>query len=143
MNKLSYFFSIILVLAGCSGPDAGELMEVDRKFSAYSEINGMQQAFLEFADDTAVLLQANSMPVVGKRAILRSFNNFSDTGFILTWEPLAGDISSSGDLGYTYGIFTATLKADSSESKGKYVTIWKKQGDGSWKFVLDGGNEGI
>jgi ketosteroid isomerase-like protein len=34
-------------------------------------------------------------------------------------------------------------KADSSKSQGKYVTIWKKQADGSWKFVLDGGNEGI
>ena len=118
-------------------------METDRKFSERSTEVGMKKAFLDFADDTAVLLQRNSMPVVGKHAIMKSFGGFSDTGVVLTWEPLAGDIARSGDLGYTYGLYTLLVKTDSSISRGKYVSIWKKQADGTWKFVLDGGNEGI
>ena len=27
--------------------------------------------------------------------------------------------------------------------EGTYVTIWKKDADGNWKFVLDTGNQGL
>jgi ketosteroid isomerase-like protein len=60
----------------------------------------------------------------------------------LTWEPLYADISVSGDLGYTYGLFASHTKTGKLLGRGKYVTIWKKQRDGTWKYVLDGGNEG-
>ncbi len=144
MSHRLYFFSIIcLLFHACSTDTVEDLMEADRNFSGCSVEKGKKKAFLEFADDSAVLLQRNRMPVVGKYAIMRSFESFSDTGFVLTWEPLSGDISRTGDLGYTYGIYSLVNKADSSISRGKYVSIWKKQEDGSWKFVLDGGNEGI
>jgi ketosteroid isomerase-like protein len=103
----------------------------------------MIHAFIEDAADYAVLLQKGIMPMVGKATIARAFGDLSDTGFVLTWEPLYADISRSGDMGYTYGLYKSFIKADSSVSRGKYVTIWKKQPDGSWKYVLDGGNEGL
>ena len=144
MKTVILFFSIIiLLLQGCSTDTAEVLMQVDRDFSTQSAEIGMKKAFLEFADDTAVLLQKNTMPLVGKQAIMKNFQSSSDTGFILTWEPLSADISRSGDLGYTYGLYTLIIRASNAESRGKYVSIWKKQPDGSWKFVLDGGNEGI
>jgi ketosteroid isomerase-like protein len=46
----------------------------------------------------------------------------------------------SGDLGYTYELFTVTAK--DTTMQGTYVSIWKKQKDGNWKFVLDTGNPG-
>ncbi len=46
------------------------------------------------------------------------------------------------DLGYTYGYYTMTFKEDGSTQHGNYVSIWKKQAGGDWKFVLDTGNEG-
>ncbi|MFC2080644.1 YybH family protein [Bacteroidota bacterium] len=144
MKTVHYFFYFLfLLMASCSQDTAENLMQADRDFSSLSAEIGMKQAFLDFADDTAVLLQSNAMPVVGKQAIMKSFEAFSDTGFVLTWEPLSADISKSRDLGYTYGLYSFFNNADSSISRGKYVSIWKKQDDGSWKFVLDGGNEGI
>ena len=142
-NGQYFFFMLLLFLAGCKKATVGELMDIDRDFSVRSTEVGMKQAFLDFAGDTAVLLQKNSLPVVGRSAILKSFGEFEDTGFVLTWEPLSGDISCSGDLGYTYGLYTLVRKSDGNSSRGKYVTIWKKQEDGSWKFVLDAGNEGL
>jgi ketosteroid isomerase-like protein len=35
------------------------------------------------------------------------------------------------------------MKDSASTSKGTYVTIWRKQKDGKWKFVLDTGNQGV
>jgi ketosteroid isomerase-like protein len=66
----------------------------------------------------------------------------NDSTVQLTWEPEGGDISTSGELGYTYGIYELKGSNDVVE-RGTYVTIWKKQEDGKWKFVLDSGNQGI
>jgi ketosteroid isomerase-like protein len=52
------------------------------------------------------------------------------------------DISASGNLGYTYGLFNIHTTSGNLLGRGKYITIWKKQTDGTWKYVLDGGNEG-
>jgi len=138
--RTNFFYLAIVLLIGCNSSSVNDLMKVDLDFSDRSAEIGMQKAFLEYADDSAVLLRA--IPIIGKQALEESFKEFSDEGFILTWKPYSGDISSSGDLGYTYGYYTMTLKADSSTLNGNYVSIWKKQAGGSWKFVLDTGNEG-
>jgi len=51
--------------------------------------------------------------------------------------------SADGDLGYTLGTWQSThynAKGQGQVATGKYVTIWRKQADGSWKVVFDGGN---
>jgi ketosteroid isomerase-like protein len=143
MKHWCIFLVTISLATGCktSSPDA--LIRQDKEFSDLSLQKGMKFAFLKYAADTAVLLQKNTMPVVGKTAIASAFESFSDTGFVLTWEPLYAALSRSGDLGYTYGLYTNLNKTDGSKSRGKYVTIWSKQPDGTWKYVLDGGNEGL
>ncbi|MEE9461166.1 MAG: DUF4440 domain-containing protein [Bacteroidales bacterium] len=137
------FIILAAGLSACVKPIPEDLIKLDKEFSELSREKGMKYAFLEYAADSAVLLQSNVMPVVGKAAISAIFEAFSDTGFTLTWEPLDADLSKSGDLGYTYGLYTSFIKADNSLTRGKYVTIWKRQPDGSWKYVLDGGNEGL
>jgi len=51
------------------------------------------------------------------------------------------DVASSGDLAYTRGHFTMTSTDPASNQprvdKGSYLTVWKKQADGSWKAVED------
>lgn len=125
--------------------DRDELMVVDREFSAFSKQNGYHSAFLEFADSGAVLLRPGSMPYEGRSSLQKLFAGRSDSSITLIWVPEFAAISGSGDLGYTYGTYTARLKNDTikGESKGTYVTIWKKQADGKWKYVLDTGNEGL
>jgi ketosteroid isomerase-like protein len=50
--------------------------------------------------------------------------------------------STSADLGYTIGKWQVRSRAhpDSVFSHGNYVTIWRKQPDGSWKAAVDIGN---
>jgi len=93
-----------------------------------------------------VLLRKNSFPIVGKAIIKEKFFSSSDSGYTLTWKPLYADIAQSGELGYTYGVYE--FKAMDPEGKpiigtGTYVSIWKKDQLGNWKFVLDTGNEGL
>jgi ketosteroid isomerase-like protein len=51
------------------------------------------------------------------------------------------EVSRSGDLGYTRGTYMLTATDPASKKavteKGRFVTIFRKQADGSWKAVQD------
>jgi ketosteroid isomerase-like protein len=79
--------------------------------------------------------------MIGKQALIDSFKGKSDSGTILTWKPESATISQSGDLGFTYGIWTFVAKGDTSQ--GTYLTVWKKNSFGKWKYAADTGNEGL
>jgi len=150
LKKLS-FLVLTMFMVQCSNPktfdvasEKESIFKTDREFSDYSSKNGMKKAFLLFGDENMVMLRENSMPVVGKTAFKNLYKNFDDSQMTLVWEPLFADVSISGDLGYSYGIYTMTIKSDSLKTeKGTYLSIWKKDSTGSWKFVVDTGNEGI
>jgi len=144
---------LILLILSMSGCDktinhdrvVKELIEVDLEFARKSVIKGSHAAFLEYIDDSCVLLRPNRMPVVGRAKIEEMFSS-PDTSFSLNWNPSFAEVSESGDLGYTYGIYT--IQMDSPEGsvvtkEGTYVTIWKKDKSGDWKFVMDTGNLGL
>jgi len=138
---------LIALLISCSNKkptvNKGELLKTDREFSKLSEKEGMHRAFLNYFANDGVLLKDNSLPIIGKMALEKSFSKSSDSSFVLTWEPIYEKIASSGELGYTYGTYALTLKESKNVKRGTYVTIWEKQNDGDWKFVLDSGNDGL
>ncbi len=119
-----------------------EMLETDRAFSAMSKEKGLRKAFINFIDNEAVLLRPNSVPLEGGEAmdlIIRS----NDSVSVLTWEPKDAAISKSGDLGYTYGVYSRKPGDEDTVYYGTYVTIWKRQPGGNWKFVLQSGNDGV
>lgn len=122
--------------------DKMKMMEADRAFSQLSEEKGMKNAFLEYIDSNGVLLRPNQMPLMGADAIDFLIRQ-NDSSFTLKWEPRNGIVARSGELGYTYGVYSLHSNDKDTTYYGNYVSIWKKQLDGSWKFVLDSGNEGI
>jgi len=122
-------------------PTPNELIDADIAFSDYSLKNGLQKAFIEFADDSVVLLKVNRMPIIGKTELIKSYEGKSDSGMILTWKPAKAILASSGELGYTYGFWM--FVAQNVTTKGTYLTVWKKDGNGHWKYIADTGNEGL
>ena len=122
---------------------ADVLLNVDINFSEMSVKAGMQKAFLFYFSDKGVMLRDNAYPLVGKNSLISQFANRSDTSFVLSWEPVYARIAKSGDLGYTYGYYARTIKSTGVVSKGTYITIWEKQKDGTWKFVMDTGTNGL
>ncbi|MEO5648249.1 MAG: hypothetical protein ABIQ56_07780, partial [Chitinophagaceae bacterium] len=102
--------------------------------------SGMKKAFLEYIEDEGILLRPNHMPIIGADAI-DFLSQVNDSSFTLTWEPKGSDVATSADLGFTYGVYK--LEQADTVLYGTYVSIWKKQKDGKWKWVLDTGNDGI
>jgi len=150
MKNLLLCVITLLLLISCKNKkdaeqpvaDKKELIEADKAFSRLSEEKGMKNAFIEYADSNAVLLRPNEMPIIGANAI-DYLIQLNDSDFTLTWQPNSGGISLSGDLGYTYGIYAMKPRSKDTTIYGTYTSIWKKQKDGKWKFILDSGNEGI
>jgi ketosteroid isomerase-like protein len=65
---------------------------------------------------------------------------FADPSFTISWKTVHAGMSKSGDLGFTTGTYEDSYKAPDGKvvtEKGKYVCIWKKQKDGSWKAIHD------
>ena len=136
---------IIGTLFSCSRQkpaiDSQVLIDSDLAFSDYSVAHGYQKAFVEFAHDSVVLLKPNRMPIAGMPNLIKSYEGRSDSGMVLTWKPAKAIIAESGELGYTYGFWTFIDQNDIS--KGTYLTVWKKDSNGKWKFIADTGNEGL
>ncbi len=148
VNIMLFVFIINLIfILSCSESSKnipkGILLQTDQDFSVLSVKEGMFKAFLFYIAEDGVMLRNNSYPAKGKETLAKRFEGKTDTTFTLSWEPLYEKISESGDLGYTYGLHTNTDKKTGEITRGTYVTIWLKQADGSWKFVLDTGTQGL
>ena len=118
-----------------------EIYETELAFSRLSEKEGIKTAFTTFAAEDAVIKRSGKL-ILGKDSLRHFFEKSKPevVSEVLTWEPNFVDVSSDGDLGYTYGkfvyIYTDTA-GNVIEKEGYFHTVWKKQKDGTWKFVWD------
>jgi ketosteroid isomerase-like protein len=93
-----------------------------------------------FAPD-GVLLGNGAAPVTGKVAI-EKFATWSPKDYQLTWTPTDAVMGPSGDMGYTWSHYEGRSKDANGNpviTSGRFITIWRKEPDGSWKVVLDAG----
>jgi ketosteroid isomerase-like protein len=135
-----------LALGACRrgpGPEGvrAAIRDADVAFAAATAARGVDGWVSFFADSGVMMTPGRN--VVGPPAIRELMApELGDTTRTLTWSPTVVEASSDGGLGYTIGRWERTAKrADSTVTRrGSYVTIWKKQGDGTWKVVLDVGN---
>lgn len=151
-NMIKHLFGLLLFvcLFSCSRKQPAinmeeiktTIFETDRAFSKMSELKGLRNAYMEYIDSNGVLLRPNNYPIVGGEAI-NFISQSNDSGFVMTWEPKSANIAAAADMAYTYGIYSYKAKNKDPVFFGSYVTIWKKQPNGKWKFVLQTGNEGL
>ncbi len=99
-------------------------------------------AFADWFAEDGVELSNGEAPVVGRVAIIKSAN-WSPKAYQLTWTPTDAAMGPSGDMGYTWGHFEGHSKDANGNpvtTSGRYITVWRKQADGTWKVALDAGS---
>jgi ketosteroid isomerase-like protein len=120
--------------------DPAVLMQADRDFAADVAEGGADAWARWFAPDGA-MIQEGTGEIRGRDAIREAVAYLDRPSPVLTWEPTRADIAASGDLGWTTGTWEVRTSPDAEPtSRGLYVSIWRKQPDGSWKVVMDLGN---
>lgn len=124
------------------GAGAGDLIAADEAFARTAEELGLAEAFASWAAPDATMMPVDQKPVTGRDEVRKQFADFP-ADMTLSWKPFKADIAKSGDLGYTLGTYELKRRGAGGEpvvSHGKYCSVWKKQADGSWKWVVDIGN---
>ena len=116
--------------------------QADSAFALAADLQGTGIAFATFVAPQGVVF-AGSELVIGTDAVRALFDEQQRAGGTLNWRPVYADAVESGDLGFTIGesVFTGRGANGSVVQRfGKYLTIWRKQPGGDWRFVVDGGN---
>jgi ketosteroid isomerase-like protein len=151
MKKLAFLAvllvtSSILFAAGNKAKIEAEkkaLTQAETDFETARAQRGLEGWLSFFAEDTANIIPGK--PITFSKADMREqLNKTWNPDITLKWQPVKVDVAASGDLAYTIGTWQLTGKNRKGEPvslTGKYVTVWKKQADGTWKVAADIGNE--
>lgn len=109
--------------------DFDRLVATERAFAKLSEAQGIKASFLANVSDDAVIFRPGAVPA---KEWLSSHPN---PAVLLVWHPTFASIARSGDLGWTTGPYELSAKGE--KDFGQFSTVWRKQRDGTWKFVID------
>jgi ketosteroid isomerase-like protein len=122
---------------------AAEIVKADAAF-ARSVADKNRDAFLSFLAEATTFGGGTPNELHGRDAVMKEWGEFfTADGPTLTWQPTKGEVIGAGDLGYTIGRSVFRRKAADgtvTERHGQYVTVWKKEADGSWKVIFDTGS---
>ncbi len=115
--------------------------EADSLFSDLADRMGSAYAFAEVIAPTGVLF-GDPQLVVGP-AGAREYYTERGGAQAFAWHPVFAAAAGSADLGFTVGDYSTTSRGPSGAAMqrfGKYLTVWRRQPDGKWKFVVSAGN---
>jgi ketosteroid isomerase-like protein len=149
MNPLPRtLFTALVLLATAIGVRAAdlerfkaELIQVEHAFNAMAQEKGLLAAFQHFAAPDVAFIDTDPRRFRGPAAVRERLGE-DQPGVKLTWSPAFTDVSSDGTLGYNYGRYESRRPGPDGKEivrGGYFLTIWKRQPDGTWKYVMDTG----
>ena len=120
-----------------------ELIEADRDFAIATVDSGVDAWVAHFAPEGVMI--SGQGEISGEPYIRAAMEDlFADSTVAFTWEPRRARAAQSGELGYTVGDYRISRRDSTGTivetlDRGMYVTVWRRQPDGSWKVVADVG----
>lgn len=142
MKYVLPFFLLFASSAMAQEPDSSSslfsMRETERNFARASVAIGRNAAFAEYFAEKSVLF-TDKWITNGKQFSKER----KASPVVLKWEPELMDISDSRDLGISTGPWEAQEYRPNTSpvATGYFLTVWKKQSDGTWRVILDGGSE--
>ena len=135
MRAIAFATAVLLAAdpALAQSADAAPIVAAERAFAADAPVLGLTASFNKWAVPNAVMIGGGQVQTV-RDVFPPDVPRPADEALLEWWPNFAG-ISRSGDLGFTTGGV-----AINGQRTGHYFTIWKKQPDGSWRWVYDGGS---
>ena len=138
-----------LLLSSCSQENAVaknaeaiklEIQKAEKDFETMAAEKGIAEAFWFYADSNAVIKRNNDSLIHTKAGIKNFYTADFYKNASVKWSPDFIDISPDGNMAYTYGKYLWQSKDSAGkpiEFRGIFHTVWKRQPDGTWKYVWD------
>lgn len=139
--------AFLFLLCACEGPVSKaqvekwkvEIVAVEKAFNDMAQEEGLTKAFEFYAADDGVIRRKKEV-IQGKKAIRAYYEKDAQPDETLSWVPTFVDVSSAGDMAYTYGNYVFSYPdtlGNIKKNTGIFHTVWKRQEDGAWRFVWD------
>src|SRR5438093_10188389 len=135
-------FSLAFVCTAAAGDTKIEqdLRDLDAKWSAAAGAKDVDKTVSYYAED-AVVMPPNAPAATTKEAIRSAWKEMlTSPGAAISWKTTKVEVAKSGDLAYVSGTYEETMTDASGKpvkDRGKYVEIFKKQANGTWKVIVD------
>lgn len=134
--KFTVLIFILFLTAGVFGQidkDLQALAETEKAFARFAAEKDTKSAFLEFAAPDGIMFYPNQVNAIAY------WKTRDKSPSLLSWQPSFADISSNGVLGWTTGPWEYRPKGkdDAPVAWGEFATVWQRQPDGKFKFVVD------
>lgn len=117
-----------------------ELTEADKAFARLAQERGAPAAFARFVHEDAVIFVAGQEPFQGEAGVRQRFARWP-AGTRLEWAPERAEVAARGDMGWTWGRGMVTAP-DGRRTPTQYLTVWRRNEAGEWRFISDMGVEG-
>jgi ketosteroid isomerase-like protein len=146
MKLFSLVVLICVLLVGCKPPERFDAAAVQAKIDAMSKssaqasLRGDPAAAASYYDENAVMLPANMPMVKGRAGIEKTMRGWMESGWKMKEFTTATiSVEGAGDYAVQLGRYFQTFDVSGKvvADTGKFVTVWKKQMDGSWKMAYD------
>ena len=126
--------------------DVKSILELERRAREAAQAKDLDRYVSFYADDASLFWPG--APMVTGRAAIREFMRafLAMPAFSLSFETAKVDVARAGDLAYSYGTNKVTLVdpvGNRMKDRGKYLTVYRKQPDGTWKVMADIGNSDL
>ena len=118
-----------------------ELAAMEDQFCAMAQTKGLLAAFSHYAAPDVAFIDTDPRKFRGLDAV-RERMGPDLPGVKLTWSAYFTDVSADGTLGYNYGRYESRRPGPDGQEvvrTGWFLSIWKRQPDGTWKYVMDTG----
>jgi uncharacterized protein (TIGR02246 family) len=139
-GALTVLFTSTPARAADMDANAQALVKLDDEWSKAAATKDAGRVASFYAED-GIAYPPGEPAAVGREAAKKVWAEyFADPSFTISWKTAHAEIAGSGDIGYTAGTYDASFKGPDGKpasEKGKYLTAWKKQADGTWKATHD------
>jgi uncharacterized protein (TIGR02246 family) len=135
-------FAIVCLASAADTKSAIEkaLRDLDAQWSAAAEAKDLDKTVSYYAED-AIVMPPNASAATTKEAIRSAWKEMlTSPGAAISWKATTVEVAKAGDLAYVSGTYEETMTDASGKpvkDRGKYVELFKKQADGTWKVVAD------
>jgi ketosteroid isomerase-like protein len=140
MKKAILIGAALIAFIGPMAPAEGPapiraLIDTELAFAGFTAQHGVHDGFLAYMAEGSVVFQPGPVDARGV------YSKVKPSPRLLVWYPAFAWIAAAGDLGYTTGPWESyKARGDKAPSaSGHFITLWKRQADGSFKFALDAG----
>ena len=116
-----------------------QIKDVEQAFNDLLAKEGRAVAFAHFAAPDGGIFRNGKM-IMGKDSIFAFYDRKTSVNVKLTWKPTHIDLADDFSMASTSGPFEYSGERANGEtfaSTGLFHTVWKRQQDGSWKYIYD------